>query len=200
MSTQLDRDVSRRQRSEARAIRSIIEDWRARPLPSGRTKPWRIAVLARARSHFAAIAAELSGATGRAPIPYRAIKIDALHDRPEVLDALALTRALVHPADRAAWLAILRAPWCGLSLTDLLRLTGEGDNANHELTVPELIDIVATVTDTTGPVSGVTLATSQYTGDSFVPFDLFPGARATGSNYATVLTDSTGTGAIHWPD
>lgn len=129
-----------RQRSEARAIRSIIEDWRARPLPSDRTKPWRIAVLARARSHFAAIAAELSGSTGRAPIPYRAIKIDALHDRPEVLDALALTRALVHPADRAAWLAVLRAPWCGLSLTDLLRLTGEDEGANHEPTVPELIE------------------------------------------------------------
>ncbi|HEX4156778.1 MAG TPA: UvrD-helicase domain-containing protein [Acidobacteriaceae bacterium] len=135
-------------RRDARAIRRIIEDWRARPLPSDRHKrsdgnpaPWRIAVLARARTHLHTIIAELSRDLGpdHPRIPFRAVEIDSLAERPEVLDALALTRALLHPADRTAWLAVLRAPWCGLSLADLLTLTGEGPLADVHATLPELV-------------------------------------------------------------
>lgn len=134
-------------RNEARAIRRLIEDWQSRPLPSNRKKledgtpePWRIAILARARTHFPAIVAELSRTYGdRGSIAFRAIDIDSLGERPEVLDALALTRALLHPADRAAWLAVLRAPWCGLRLADLLALTGEGSSADTRATIAELV-------------------------------------------------------------
>lgn len=124
---------------ETGQIRRTIEEWQARPLPEGRTKPWSIAILARARKHLAAIASELSRDNGAGPIPFRAVQIDALDERPEVLDALALTRALLHPADRVAWLSVLRAPWCGLSLADLLRLTGEGPDTDREATIAELI-------------------------------------------------------------
>lgn len=113
--------------AEARGIRQAIENWRETPLPEGRTKPWRIAVLARVRSHLTHILAELDrpDADGHG-IPFRAIDIESLSDRPEVLDALALTRALLHPADRVAWLAVLHGPWCGLGLADLLSLSGNG--------------------------------------------------------------------------
>ncbi|HEX5284765.1 MAG TPA: UvrD-helicase domain-containing protein [Bryocella sp.] len=147
--TTAERRAARTQ-SEARHIRRIIEDWRAKPLPEGRSKPWSIAVLARARKHLTSITAELSRNDGAGPIPFRAVQIDSLDECPEVLDALALTRALLHPADRAAWLAVMRAPWCGLGLADLLHLTGEGPDADRDATVPELIALRSDQLSATG--------------------------------------------------
>ena len=74
-----------------------------------------MAVLVRGRSHLP----ELLYRLRNAGIPYRAIEIDRLTDLPEVIDVLALTRALVHHGDRHAWLALLRAPWAGLDWCDL---------------------------------------------------------------------------------
>ena len=129
-----------RSQQEAHEIRTIIERWHDTPLPTGRTTPWKIAVLARARKHLAPILAEFQRTDGVAPIPYRAVKVEALGDRSEVLDVLALTRALLHPADRVAWLAVLHAPWCGLGIADLLTLTGEASTENNRLTIPTLVE------------------------------------------------------------
>ena len=84
------------------------------PLPEGRTEPWKIAVLVRNRNHLTDIVAALKKDNGQAAIPFRAVDIEPLGERREVLDLFALTRALLHPADRVAWLAVLHAPWCGL--------------------------------------------------------------------------------------
>ena len=129
---------------EARNIRKIIEERFAMPLPEGRNdpsqlKPWRIAVLARAKNHLLAVIEEFKKDDGDGPVPYRAIDLDHLDQLPEVLDALALTRALLHPSDRIAWLAVLHAPWCGLGLTDLLALTGEGEDADPGATIAHLV-------------------------------------------------------------
>ncbi len=79
----------------------------------------KIAILLRSRTHLGALIPALK----KANIPYRAVDIDPLPSRQMIQDLLSLTCALLHPADRIAWLAILRAPWCGLSLADLHQLT-----------------------------------------------------------------------------
>ena len=135
----LDGKVRERHGDEAREVRRVIKTRLAMPLPAGRTEPWRIAVLGRARTHLAAVIAELKRDDGDGAVPYRAVELDPLDELPEVLDVLALTRALLHPADRIAWLAVLRAPWCGLGMADLLRLTGEGAEADAQATVASLV-------------------------------------------------------------
>jgi ATP-dependent exoDNAse (exonuclease V) beta subunit len=80
-----------------------------------------IAILVAARTHVDAIARELA----TSGVDFQAIEIEQLRDRPVVQDLMALTRALVHVADRTAWLAVLRAPWCGLTLADLHSLAGQ---------------------------------------------------------------------------
>jgi len=87
-----------------------------------------IAVLVRSRAHLEEIVPRLKQSGQR----FRAIEIEPLGHRQVVQDLLALTRALSHPADRVAWLAVLRAPWCGLTLMDLNTLVetnGEADRA-----------------------------------------------------------------------
>ena len=81
----------------------------------------KIAILVRSRSHLRAIIPALK----KAAIPYRAVDIDPLASRPCIQDLLSLTCAMLHLADRIAWLAVLRAPWCGLGLSDLLVIAGE---------------------------------------------------------------------------
>jgi ATP-dependent exoDNAse (exonuclease V) beta subunit len=50
-----------------------------------------------------------------------------LHDLSIVRDLVALLQALHHLGDRTAWLAVMRAPWCGLSLETLTELSQRAD-------------------------------------------------------------------------
>jgi ATP-dependent helicase/nuclease subunit A len=79
-----------------------------------------IAILVRNRSNLDRIVPALA----RAGIRFRAVDIEPLGGRQVIQDLMAITRALSHPADRIAWLGVLRAPWCGLTLADLHALTG----------------------------------------------------------------------------
>jgi ATP-dependent helicase/nuclease subunit A len=125
-------------RDEAKEMRAIVEEWRARTLPKKRTDPWKIAVLVRSRSVLGHIVAELKDET-KGAIPFRAVDIESLGERQEVLDLFALTRALLHPADRVAWLAVLHAPWCGLGLADLHVIAGADDTAWAERCIEDAI-------------------------------------------------------------
>ena len=91
-----------------------------------------VAVLVRSRTQLNALLARLRAAA----IPYQAIDIDRLTDLPEIIDVLAITRAIAHPGDRLAWLAVLRSPAVGLAWSDLLALVR---NDRHK-TVVELLD------------------------------------------------------------
>ena len=99
--------------SESQKIVQLIKNYRC---PTDET----IAILVRSRSHLIYIIAALE----EAKLPYQGVEIELLSKKPTVQNLLALTRALLHMTDRIAWLAVLRAPWCGLSLSDIHALCG----------------------------------------------------------------------------
>ncbi|MCL5261339.1 MAG: UvrD-helicase domain-containing protein [Gammaproteobacteria bacterium] len=74
-----------------------------------------IAILVRSRTHLEAIIPALNNSK----IAFQGVELEALRTNLLIEDLFSLTRAFYNPEDRIAWLAILRAPWCGLTLTDL---------------------------------------------------------------------------------
>ena len=84
-----------------------------------------IAVLVRNRNHLR----DILPALYQARLNWQAIDIEPLSRRMAVVDVHSLTRALLSPADRIAWLSVLRAPWCGLQLADI-----------HALATTELVE------------------------------------------------------------
>lgn len=88
-----------------------------------------IAVLGRNRAHLSEVTAELN----RAGVAFQAQDMDSLASRMVIIDLLTLTRALLQPDNRNAWLALLRTPWFGLDLTDLHALV----RSDPENSVPE---------------------------------------------------------------
>lgn len=91
--------------------------------PAGRRPS--IAVLVRARNSLPAIIAALRAAG----VDYRGVELESLADRAAIRDLVSLARCMLHAGDRGAWLAVLRAPWCGLTLADLHRLAGDDPDA-----------------------------------------------------------------------
>ncbi len=85
-----------------------------------------IAVLVRSRLHLLPLVEELK----RRGIPWQAQEIDPLRESPVIVDLVSLCRALHNLVDDVAWLALLRAPWVGLSVANMLALCGERGQAS----------------------------------------------------------------------
>jgi len=110
---------------EARKVVSIVQ-----------SSPGKKAILVRNRAHLD----EIVPALKEAGVRFKALDIEQLGEKQVVQDLYALTRALLHLGDRIAWLACLRAPWCGLTLADLLALTtGRAEEGGSEFTSREYL-------------------------------------------------------------
>ncbi len=97
-------------------------------------EPGSVAILVRGRAHLDRIVPALK----RAGVRFRAVDIEPLRRRPVIQDLMAIARALSHLADRVAWLALLRAPWCALTMADLHALLAAAPDEG-EPTVWELL-------------------------------------------------------------
>ncbi|MEP5569640.1 MAG: UvrD-helicase domain-containing protein [Halioglobus sp.] len=91
--------------------------WLVEQLMSGLADPGieSIAILGRSRPQLAPVLQLLRERN----IPFASQEMDALAGSPAIVDLMTLCRALMNPADRVAWYALLRAPWCALSLADM---------------------------------------------------------------------------------
>lgn len=87
----------------------------------------RIAVLVRARRHLYSLVTEMR--RNHTDLSFQAVEIEELANRQIVQDLLTLTHALHQRADRVHWLALLRAPCCGLTLADLHALIGRDSHS-----------------------------------------------------------------------
>ena len=104
--------------AEAEAIADHIESLFKH---HGDQPDFKAAIIVRARSHLSAIIPTLQARQ----IPFRAVKLDKLIDRPVIQDLLALTQAILNPQHRTAVLALMRSPMAGLTLAELTQLTND---------------------------------------------------------------------------
>ncbi|HEX6879258.1 MAG TPA: 3'-5' exonuclease, partial [Terriglobales bacterium] len=107
---------------EANRVLNVLRDLRVRGE--------KAAILVRSRSHLFSILGKLREAASTEPeLRFQAVEIDELSKQAVIGDLRALTHALLHFGNRVAWLAILRAPWCGLSLADMYALVEGADKS-----------------------------------------------------------------------
>lgn len=105
-----------RQQAEAQTVALVRAALEAHP-----DSDHPVAILVKARSHLG----ELLQLMQRHHIPVRAVELNPIREEQSVIDLIQVIRALAHPADRVAWLSVLRSPVCGLTLAALTQLFGD---------------------------------------------------------------------------
>lgn len=94
----------------------------------------KIAILTRSRSHLSELINYIR--KFKPTLKFNAVEIDALDQHQSIQDILSLSYAMLDLSDRIHWLAILRAPWCSITLNDLVILFQD----DHASTVWEIIN------------------------------------------------------------
>ncbi len=149
---------------EAQHVLSLVQSARLES-PKG-----SIGILVRNRSHIAHIAPVLKAAG----FNFRSVDLEPLSSNEVVQDILSLTKALLYPSDRVAWLSVLRAPWCGASLGELLHISSVKDEGGLPLTVwQQLSQYVVEISSSSAPMSDELVETVQ--GDLFSEPLISPG-------------------------
>ncbi len=137
--TDRERKSNEREAAQEKQVAEIVElivrHFERMELARAAGLKYRVAVLGRTRKALENVAIGLR----EAAVPFRAVDLEPLKERPEVMDALALGRALMNAENRVAWLGVLRAPWCGLVLEDLHTLVSSDDEGLIRRPVPELM-------------------------------------------------------------
>ncbi|MEO0442836.1 MAG: UvrD-helicase domain-containing protein [Pseudomonadota bacterium] len=106
----IDEKKSEYRHNEAKKIAELIKHYE--------NTAQSIAILVRSRKQVATIVEQFR----KHAIDFLATDIDRLNTQMLILDLISLTRAMLYPNDRAAWLALLRTPWCGLDMFDLYKI------------------------------------------------------------------------------
>lgn len=101
-----------------------------------------IAVLVRSRSQLKPIIHLLK----KHALPFEGVDLDPLADLPHVQDVFSLMQALLMPANRLSWLAVLRGPWCGVSLSDLHAIANYAPKQSIYVALSQL-DHIKTLTE-----------------------------------------------------
>jgi len=103
----------------------------------GKVPSESIAILVRNRGHLEYIIRELH----KSHISWESNDIDRMGDLQVVQDLLSLTKALLNPHDRLSWFSILRAPWLGLTTSDLHAVAQFGENRSVWNTISQSHEI-----------------------------------------------------------
>ncbi len=111
--------------AESNCVHTIIKEFKLK------NTGLSIAILVSARTHAHHIVEYLRSCK----ISVVGVDLLPLIETSVVQDLISLTRALFSINDRIAWLSLLRAPWCGLSLADLTLLS----DSNKSTTIFDIL-------------------------------------------------------------
>ncbi len=93
-----------------------------------------IGILGKTRRHFLSVIEAMR----EQGLDYNGTALENISDAEEITDLVSLCKLLVRPSDRLAWFCFLRAPWAGLSFSEIHLLSNIKDKVVSE-SLPEFL-------------------------------------------------------------